>query len=113
MHRQLLNFPENGVVDHTNMNGLDNRRSNLRIVTKSQNGANSPAKSRSGFKGIERYGNWWRASIRVDGIRMRSAIIFKTQVEAARHYDDMAKHYFGEYARLNFRESYAVNWIPG
>ncbi len=38
LHRFLLNFPENMVVDHINHDPLDNTRTNLRIVTKSENG---------------------------------------------------------------------------
>lgn len=32
MHREVLGFPEGGVVDHRNHNRLDNRRENLRVV---------------------------------------------------------------------------------
>ena len=55
------------------------------------------------YKGIEAYGKaWWRAAIRVNGQRIRSSVYFRTQEQAARHYDDLALHYFGEYAYLNF-----------
>lgn len=41
MHREIIgNIPPGMVVDHTNGNTLDNRRSNLRVVTRSQNYAN-------------------------------------------------------------------------
>jgi hypothetical protein len=40
MHRLILDSLSGGIVDHVNGNGLDNRRSNLRFCTHSQNMAN-------------------------------------------------------------------------
>ena len=40
MHRVLLNIPSNKECDHINGDKLDNRRSNLRVCTRSDNGKN-------------------------------------------------------------------------
>lgn len=37
MHRLIMNCPEDKVIDHINANGLDNRKSNLRICTQLEN----------------------------------------------------------------------------
>lgn len=41
MHREILNAPSGMDVDHANGNRLDNRKSNIRLATRSQNVANS------------------------------------------------------------------------
>ena len=71
MHRFIMGEPEGFEVDHENRNKLDNRRSNLRIATSSQNGQNKGISSRntSGFKGasLTRSGKWL-AQIKCNGV---------------------------------------------
>ena len=69
MHH-LIKKPTKGLfIDHINQNKLDNRRENLRIVTKSQNGFNRgiPSNNKSGIKGVywDKFTSKWRAEIKV------------------------------------------------
>lgn len=53
--RYLLNPPEDKVVDHINGNTLDNRLSNLRVVTRNVNMRNRESFNKStGFKGVHK-----------------------------------------------------------
>lgn len=54
MHRFIMNAPENLDIDHINGDGLDNRRSNLRLATISQNMMNRRINSNntSSYAGI-------------------------------------------------------------
>ena len=104
MHRLIINAKKDEHVDHRNGDGLDNRRSNLRICTMSQNQANrGPTKANtSGFKGVspDRRGRW-RARVKVNG-KQKALGSFATPEEAAIAYDREARAVFGEFARLNF-----------
>lgn len=95
------------LVDHANGNGLDNRRSNLREATVSQNSANSrrSTRNRSGFKGVswDKARSKWRATIQFDG-HYRNIGRYPSAEDAARAYDAAAREHFGEFARLNFPE---------
>ncbi len=46
IHHLIVGMPEKGkMIDHFNGNSLDNRRCNLRHVTRSENGYNKPSKT--------------------------------------------------------------------
>lgn len=89
MHRELMGLvPGDGLeVDHINRNKLDNRRSNLRVVTRAENAQNMPKYrgSSSRFRGVylDRSTRKWRANIRIAG-RVRSLGCFDDEMEAAR-----------------------------
>lgn len=104
MHRQIMSAIKGDVIDHINSNGLDNRRSNLRLVTHSQNQQNRrPAiNAVSKYKGVwlNKNSNLWIAEICVQGTHKLLGS-YCTQREAATAYNQAATHYFGEYANLN------------
>lgn len=97
-----MNPPEGLVVDHINGNKLDNRRSNLRICTQSQNlnGRNT----NKGYIGVswDKFRGKWKANIGKDYQKIFLGR-FDTAEEAARVYDEKAVELFGEFARLNRR----------
>lgn len=106
MHREVLGVTS--TVDHINRDRLDNRRSNLRVATPSQNAANAKIRrnNSSGFRGVSRASRTtrskrWLAHIRHEG---HSEYLGSgaTPAEAALIYDAAARKYFGSFARLNF-----------
>lgn len=104
MHRLLANPPEDMVVDHINGDGLDNRMSNLRVVTVAQNNLNSRVRndSQSGIKGAyydKRKGSYY-SRIKVDG-KLIYLGTFNTAEEAAQAYVDASAKYHGEYGRTH------------
>jgi len=119
MHRvileRMLSHPIDAGMfsDHINGNGLDNRRSNLRIVTQSQNQHNRKrnAKNRSSiYKGVTKINeNKWIAKIKFDRLQ-REIGTFETEIDAAMAYDQAARIQFGEYARLNFQSPCTTVW---
>jgi hypothetical protein len=108
MHRILTNAPAGMMVDHINHNGLDNRRSNLRLATNAQNQWNKlPMGSRSGFKGVTSSRGVYGAAICVLGKHIALGR-FRLAEDAARAYDQAAVKYFGEFALINYPEDHGL-----
>jgi hypothetical protein len=106
MHRQILNAPKGVFVDHINRNGLDNRRSNLRLATPHQSSCNVVRKNGSNqYRGVyyeeKAWGKKrWVAQVKT-GLRYLYRDRFETELEAAQAYNLVAKKHFGEFAILN------------
>jgi hypothetical protein len=106
MHRLIMNAPAGLVVDHANGNRHDNRRSNLRKCTHSENRRNTrKSRGASRFKGVSwsRAMGKWQAKIHQNGKSIRLGY-FDDEIEAAMAYDLKARELFGEFACLNFPE---------
>lgn len=100
MHRLIINAPPGRLVDHRDCNPLNNCRDNLRLATHSQNAANRGVRKgcSAGVKGVHRHGEYFIASICVDGQKMRLGR-FASPEDAHAAYADAARKYFGEFAR--------------
>jgi hypothetical protein len=106
MHQMLLEAPEGMIIDHINHEGMDNRKSNLRAATYSQNRCNSKKWSgvySSKYKGVSWHkgSRKWTAQIGFQKKRVHLGY-FGSEVEAAKAYDRAAKKHHGEFACLNF-----------
>jgi hypothetical protein len=100
LHRILTSAQCGMDVDHANGNGLDNRRANLRVCSRTENNANRRVvMSATGIKGVhfETSTGKWRAEIHFHGIRHRLGR-FSSADRAAAAYAQKAKELFGEFA---------------
>ena len=103
LHRVIMNAPDNLQVDHINGNGLDNRKSNLRLVTHTQNMLNQrKAKDNtSGYKGV----HWnktrgrWQATIQANG-KAKYLGLFDDPAEAHEAYVAASQKFHGPYGRI-------------
>jgi len=95
MHRELC--PTDKTVDHINGESLDNRKSNLRPATRSQQAINRKSKV-DGPKGVQ---------FRLDSDMYRAYLgnrylgQFASKTEASNAYDKAAIKEYGSFARVN------------
>ena len=105
MHKLILGVDGKATHgDHVNGDTLDNRRTNLRVATPSQNQYNRgiSRNNNSGFKGVcyaPRGGKPWRADIGFQGTR-KFLGQFHTAEEAHAAYAKAAEALHGEFARV-------------
>lgn len=110
LHRWLTGTAGSKVlIDHRNHDGLDNRRENFREANHSQNASNARSHRdalSSGYLGVDKHADGhWRARYQ-RGKRAMHIGLFKTEVDAARAYDDAVRH--DPFANLNFPEASAA-----
>lgn len=111
LHRFIMgcvNSPRSVFVDHIDHNGLNNSRTNLRTTDNRGNQRNSlkrlSAKKTSTYKGVYKRSynksNPWRATIFLSG-KSKHLGCYRTEIEAARSYNQAAIELFGPQALIN------------
>jgi hypothetical protein len=105
MHRLIMNAGRGETVDHIDGNGSNNKKTNLRFCTRSQNQANQQKRIdgvTSRFKGVywHKTNKRWCAVCSCDS-RPHWVGSFDTETEAALAYNIKAITLFGEFAKLN------------
>ena len=100
MHRVIMKCPKDMEVDHINHNTLDNRKVNLRIVTRSQNQMNRGKQSNntSGVVGVvwDKTRKKWAARIKKEGIHYNLGR-YKEKEDAVRARKEAEISFFGEF----------------
>lgn len=106
MHRFIMDCPLNMEVDHINGDGLDNRKSNLRICTSQQNRYNHKLMStnKSGYNGVYFHKGMkkWETSISVKDKTIHLGFFINIE-DAAKAHDKYVKKYRGKFARMNIK----------
>lgn len=101
LHRFIFdNLKTNEMIDHINHNVWDNRRSNLRVATNSQNQMNrdKPITNTSKVKGVYWHKNKqkWQANIQINGTLLYLGI-FESKEDAITARKQAEEKYFGCY----------------
>jgi len=107
IHRLIMNPPKGMEIDHKNGNGLDNRRSNLRICTREENGRHRKLSilNTSGYHGVHyckdsKRRKRWMASIRINKKKTYLGRYY-TKEEAAEVYKHASLKYHKEFSIYN------------
>lgn len=107
LHRFLMNAKKNQKIDHKDGNPLNNRRSNLRFCTSSENSCNSRKRKNttSIYKGVslDKKTGMWNCAISKSR-KTYTLGLFSSEKEAAEAYNEKALELHGEFAKLNIIE---------
>lgn len=105
MHREILGMDRSDKrhADHIDGNTQNNQDENLRIATRSQNGANRPKDSdKTGrFKGVYKTKSGKHYAMIMKDKKQNYLGIHDTDIQAAMAYNAKAIELFGEFAKIN------------
>lgn len=103
LHRAVMGLPAGCQIDHIDGNGLNNRKSNLRLCEVHQNARNRGAQvnNQCGFKGVfwDKSRGKWRAHIHALG-KTNHLGRFETLEQARNAYAKANKKIHGEFGRV-------------
>ena len=103
MHRVIMGCtPGDGIeIDHKNGDGLDNRKSNLRLATRAQNVVNRAKRlgGTSKYIGVSYHTRVGKFQANIKG---KCLGYYIDEISAAKAFDEAAKELYGDRARLNF-----------
>lgn len=105
MHRLIMGVTNpKQLVDHKDSNGLNNQRENIRVATPQQNQFNMRpfVSNKSGFKGVSYHkgDKVYMVFLRVNKKNTYFGS-YKTSIEAATRWNELARQHHGEYAYQN------------
>jgi hypothetical protein len=103
MHRvivfvgKMIDLKKNEEIDHINGNRLDNRRCNLRVVTRRQNSQNRHVPQKSKYPGVcwHKWAKQWITKIKING-KQKHIGYFRTEIEAFEAYKKAVHELTGE-----------------
>ena len=100
LHRFIMCAAKGVEIDHKDLDGLNNQRSNLRVATRPQQSYNRDKLSNNsvGYKGVSVNGNKFSARIRANGVSKYLGV-FNTALDAHEAYKAAAKELHKEFAR--------------
>lgn len=105
MHRLIMNAPKGQIIDHINGNSLDNRKSNLRIVSHHENCQNRHHERTSKHPGVawNKASQKWRVSLKINK-KYYYLGLFESENEAAKEYKRAIKEYneTGKVTKIKF-----------
>ena len=115
LHRFLMDCPSNMVVDHIDHNPLNNRKSNLRIVTQHQNAMNRSKPNRkcsSKYKNVSfiKSRKKWRVQISINN-KTKHIGDYESEEEASIEADKAMIYYHHQYCNLNHNAENYIEYI--